>query len=284
MTRFWSVSVAVVVMAMTGVAQKKQQPLPVELLGVANESGYRGIMFRDEVTQALLAALNATGIFAAKDARLEVKLPLDASALLEVGKALKASFVMQGVIKEVNLVRLKNRNLRTSVVLEAVLASVKAPHLFYKAKAKGQGEDAAEGRAVAKAVEASVIEIARQLSAIVPLKGQVLLPPIERVARISLDMNSQICVGSEVVILKKGVPVASGTVTEVDIGSSLVALMQVIPNTHLHSGDEVKVTFLPQHPAKLPLPLEKEREYKRVEHDFALALLIAGVAVAFIGE
>ncbi|MCX7643112.1 MAG: hypothetical protein N2116_04830, partial [Armatimonadetes bacterium] len=101
----------------------------------------------------------------------------------------------------------------------------------------------------------------------------------ERTVRISLDMTSGLKVGSEVVILKQGNPVATGQVVEVDIGSSLVALTKVQPGIQIRAGDEVRVTSIPQHAPKLPLPLQKEREYKRVEHDLAWALAIAGIAI-----
>lgn len=289
----------VIAVATVGTAQSAE-PSPATFLGVANESGYRGTLFQDEVAQALATALNATQVFVVKDAGAEVKLPLDAKALIETGKALRVPAVLQAVVKNVGLNKPKRGELKATVTLEAVLASVKSPHLFFKARAQGSGENAAEGRAVAQAVQAAATEIARQLSTAVRLRGQVLLPPayevlpattykerdrvIDRAVRISLDMISGLPVGAEVVILKGGKPVAAGRVVEVDLGSSLVALTQVQPNAHIHSGDEVRVTFLPQHPIKLPLPLEKEREYKRIEHDFAWALLIAGIAVAFVGE
>jgi hypothetical protein len=41
---------------------------------------------------------------------------------------------------------------------------------------------------------------------------------------------------------------------------------------------------MPQFPTKLPLPLQKEREYKRVEHDFAWALAIAGAAIGLLAD
>ncbi len=300
MYRCQVVVMGVVIAVVAALTAQSAKPSPIAFLGVANESGYRGTLFQDEVVQALSTALNATHMFAIQNVGVEVKLPLDAKTLIETGKALQVPSVLQASVKSVELHKPKRDGLKATVTLEAVLASVKSPQLFFKARAQGRGKNPAEGRAVAQAVQAASTEIARQLSTAVRLRGQVLLPPayevlpataykerdllLDRAVRISLDMTSGLPVGAEVVILKGGTPVASGRIVEVDLGSSLVALTKVQPNAHLHSGDEVQVTFLPQHPIKLPLPLEKEREYKRVEHDFGWALLIAGVAVAFIGE
>jgi hypothetical protein len=97
-------------------------------------------------------------------------------------------------------------------------------------------------------------------------------------------MTSGLKVGSEVVILKQGNPLAAGQVIEVDIGSSLVALTRVQPGVQIRTGDEVRVTSIPQYAAKLPLPLQKEREYKRVELDLALVLAIAAALVGLASD
>jgi hypothetical protein len=181
-----------------------------------------------------------------------------------------------------------------------MLVPTKMPQLVFKAFAVGKGNNPAEGRAISEAVATAAFEVAKQLSTIVSLRGQVLLPPAyailpathykdrdqfyDRTVRISLDMTSGLKVGSEVAILKKGELVAKGQVVEVDMGSSLVALTDVKPGTQIRTGDEVVVTFMPQFPTKLPLPLQKEREYKRVEHDFAWALAIAGAAIGLLAD
>ncbi|MFA0750703.1 MAG: hypothetical protein SLRJCFUN_001106 [Candidatus Fervidibacter sp.] len=274
-------------------------PTSVVIVGVVNESGYRGALFQDEVATALQSALNATGVFAVRKVETGAKLPLTAPQLLSVGQAQKAQAVMQGSIKAVTLRKPKHDPI-AQVLLEAVLVAVSPPRLIFKARAEGKGENPAEGHAVAQAVAHAAAEIARQLSTAMALRGQVLLPPAyafldplrptERdrfyapTVRISLDMTNGLPVGAEVVILRRGNPVASGRVVEVDYGSSLVALTHWKPDTLPQTGDAVAVTYLPQHPRDFPLPLRKEREFRRAEQDFGWALLIAGVAAAFLGE
>jgi len=274
-------------------------PTSVVFVGVANESGYRGALFQDEVASVLQSALNATGVFAVRRVETRAKLPLTAPQLLAVGQAQKAQAVMQASIKAVTLRKPKHDPI-AQVLLEAVLVTVSPPRLIFKARAEGKGENPAEGRAVAQAVAHAAAEIAQQLSTTIALRGQVLLPPAyallpslrtdvcdqfyDRTVRISLDMVSGMKVGSEVVILKRGQPIASGRVVEVDYGSSLVALTQMHPGVQIHSGDEVRVTFLPQFPSQLPLPMQREKDFLRAEHHFGWALLIAGIAAAFIGD
>jgi hypothetical protein len=274
-------------------------PPSVVFVGVANESGYRGTLFQDEVANALQDALNATGAFTVRRVETGAKLPLAAPQLLAVGQAQKAQAAMQATIKSVTL-RKPKRDPIAQVVLEVALIAVSPPHLIFKARAEGKGQNPAEGRAVAQAVADAAAEIAKQLSTVVALRGQVLLPTAyaivpairgedrdqlyDRTVRISLDMTDGLKVGSEVVILQRGKPVASGRVVEVDYGSSLVALAQIQPGAQIRSGDEVRVTFLPQFAPQLPLPLQREKDFLRAEHHFGWAVLIAGIAAAFIGE
>jgi hypothetical protein len=63
-----------------------------------------------------------------------------------------------------------------------------------------------------------------------------------------------------------------------------VALTCWEPAERLQIGDVVTVTYLPQRSADLPLPLRKEKDFRRAERDFAVAAFIAGVAAAFVGE
>lgn len=185
---------------------------------------------------------------------------------------MKLPAALQAVVKQVTVKKPK-RDPQVTVALEATLIPTKMPQLVFKAFAVGKGNNPAEGRAVSEAIAAAAFEVAKQLGTITSLRGQVLLPPAyailpathykdrdrlyDRTVRISLDMTSGLKVGSEVAILKRGELVAKGQVVEVDIGSSLVALTDVKPETQIRTGDEVVVTFMPQFPAKLPLPLQK---------------------------
>ncbi len=276
-----------------------QKPIQVAFWGVEDESGYGGAVFKEKVAETLVEALNATQVFLAQNLHGKVTTPLNAQMLAGIAREMNVSAVAQATVKKVSI-RKPKRDPKATVVLETQLIPVKAAQVVFKALAEGKGDDPAEGRAVAKAVAAAAAEIAKQLSLAVALKGQVLLPPVysilpathykdkdqlhERTVRISLDMTSGLKVGSEVMILRRGSPVASGRVVEVDIGSSLVALTTVQPGVQIRTGDEVRVISIPQYAAKLPLPLQKEREYKRVEHDFALALAIAAAAIGLAGD
>lgn len=276
-----------------------QKPINVAFTGVVDESGYGGAVFKSQVSETLIAKLNATGVFKVREVEGKISVPPDAQTLAEIASELKVHAFAQAIVKRV-FVQKPKRDPQVKVILEATLVPAKTPHLVFRACAEGKGNDPSEGKAVSKAVETAASEIATQLSKIVALRGQVLLPPAysilpathykdrdqiyERTVRISLDMTSGMKVGAEVVILKKGNPVAKGKVVEVDIGSSLVSLTDVHPGTQIRSGDEVVVTFLPQRAERLPLPLQKEQEYKRVEHDFAWALAIAGAAIWAFAE
>ncbi len=299
MARYWSLLVGLVVWGSAVATAQEVKSLPIAFVGVVNESGYGGAVFKEQVGDALLTALHSHPLLAVRDARDRLALPASLDAFCQVGKEMQVPAVLQVVVQRVNLRELKGAR-QTAISLEAQLVPTKMPALVLKAQAEGKGEDAAEGRAIAKAVSAAATAVVQQLSALLSLRGQVLLPPAyailpatyykerdrlyQRTVRISLDMVSGLPVGAEVVILKHGQPVARGRVVEVDYGSSLVALTEVLPNVRLQSGDEVRVTLLPPRPERLPLPLAKEKEYKRVEHDFALALFLAGAGVAFLGE
>lgn len=297
MKRICLVSVGVLLFSL--VIASAQKPISVAFLGVGDESGYGGAVFESQVGDALMKALSDTQIFSVLDAREKITVPADNQSLAKIAKESQTLAAAQAIVKNVSVVKPKG-DPKVSVVLEATLVPAKMPQIAFKAKAEGKGDDPVEGRAIAKAVAAAAVEVAKQLSTVVALKGQVLLPPVyailpatrykdrdqfyERTVRISLDMTSGLKVGSEVVILQKGKPVAEGKVVEVDVGSSLVALEKVLPGSQIRIGDEVRITFIPQYAAKLPLPLQKEREYKRVEHDLAWALAIAGAAIGLIGE
>ncbi|MER3500199.1 MAG: hypothetical protein C4295_01745 [Candidatus Fervidibacterota bacterium] len=284
---------------LSAVAVSAQQPIGVALLGVADESSYGGAVFKAQVAEAVMQALNATCVFAVRDEREKVQVPATPETIARVGTELQAPAALQIIVKSV-VVRKPKGDPQVTIRMEASLVVVKAPFLVFRALAEGKGDDPTEGRAVAKAVASTASEIAKQLSTLVRLRGQVLLPPAyailpathykernqlyPRTLRISLDMVSGLAVGAEVVILQQGKLMAKGRVVEVDLGSSLVALEEVLSGAQIRSGDEVCVVFLPQRPAKLPLPLAKEREYKRVEHDFAWALLLAGIGVAIWGK
>ena len=292
--RFASLTVMVLFVAAISAAQ-----VPVAFVGVVDESGYGGAVFKNQVAESLLSALKAIQVFNVHDAREKVTLPADVQTIAKVASELKLPAALQAFVKQVSI-RKPRRDPQVTVALEAVLVPTKVPYLVFKALAEGKGDNPAEGRAVSEAIAAAAFEVAKQLSTIISLRGKVLLPPAyailpathykdrdqfyERTVRISLDMTSGLKVGSEVAILKKGELVARGKVVEVDIGSSLVALMDVKPRTKILTGDEVVVTFMPQIPTKLPLPLQKEREYKRVEHDFAWALAIAGAAIGLLAD
>ncbi len=273
--------------------------VPVAFVGVVDESGYGGTVFKNQVAESLLSALKAVQVFNVHDAREKVKLPADVQTIAKFASELNLPAALQAVVKQVTIKKPK-RDPQVTVALEATLIPTKMPQLVFKAFAIGKGNNPAEGRAVSEAIAAAALEVAKQLGTITSLRGQVLLPPAysilpathykdrdqfyERTVRISLDMTSGLKVGSEVAILKKGELVAKGQVVEVDIGSSLVALTEVKPGTQIRTGDEVVVTFTPQFPTKLPLPLQKEREYKRIEHDFAWALAIAGAAIGLLAD
>jgi len=292
--RFASLTVVVLFVAAISAAQ-----VPVAFVGVVDESGYGGTVFKDQVAESLLSALKAVQVFNVHDAREKVTLPADVQTIAKFASELKLPAALQAVVKQVSIKKPKS-DLQVTVTLEASLIPTKMPQLVFKAFAVGKGNNPAEGRAVSEAIAAAAFEIAKQLGTITSLRGQVLLPPAyailpathykdrdqfyERTVRISLDMTSGLKVGSEVVIFKGGKPVARGQVVEVDIGSSLVALTDVRPGVRIRTGDEVVVTFMPQFPVKSPLPLQKEREYKRVEHDFAWALAIAGAAIGFLAD
>lgn len=276
-----------------------QKPIQVAFLGVKDESGYGGAVFKEQVAEALVDALNATQIFLVRNLHGKAIAQINPQMLARFAEGAKVSAVARAAVKRVSI-RKHRRDLKVTVALEAQLIPVKVAQVVFKAFAEGEGNDPAEGRAVAKAVAKAAAEVARQLSTVIALKGQVLLPPVyailpathykdrdqlhERTVRISLDMTNGLKVGSEVVILKQGKPVASGQVVEVDIGSSLVTLTKVQPGVQIRSGDEVRVTSIPQRPEKLPLPLQKEQEYKRVERDFALVLAVAGAAIGLFGD
>ncbi len=291
----WSVSILFLSVAIASA----QKPISVAFVGIGDESGYGGAVFKSQVGDALMKALSDTQIFSVLDAREKITVPADNQSLAKIANESQTHAAAQAIVKSVSIVKPKG-DPKVLVVLEATLVPANMPQIAFKAKAEGRGDDPAEGRAIAKAVAAAAVEVTKQLSTVVALKGQVLLPPVyailpathykdrdqfyERTVRISLDMTSGLKVGSEVVILQKGKSVAEGKVVEVDIGSSLVALEKVLPGSQIRIGDEVRVIFIPQYAAKLPLPLQKEREYKRVEHDLALALAIAGAAIGLIGN
>jgi len=273
--------------------------VPVAFVGVVDESGYDGAVFKNQVAESLLSALRAVQVFNVHDVREKISPPADVQAVVKVASELKLPAALQAVVKQVSIKKPK-RDPQVTVALEATLIPTKMPQLVFKAFAVGKGNNPAEGRAVSEAVAAAAFEVAKQLGTITSLRGQVLLPPAyailpathyrnrdqfyERTVRVNLDMTSGLKVGSEVAILKNEEPVARGQVVEVDIGSSLVALTDVKPGTQIRTGDEVVVTFMPQFPTKLPLPLQKGREYKRVEHDFAWALAIAGAAIGLLAD
>lgn len=273
--------------------------MPVAFVGVVDESGYGGTVFKSQVAESLLSALKAVQVFNVHDVREKVKLLADVQTIAKFASELNLPAALQAIVKQVSIKKPK-RDPQVTVALEATLIPTKMPQLVFKAFAIGKGNNPAEGRAVSEAIAAAALEVAKQLGTITSLRGQVLLPPAyailpathykdrdqfyERTVRISLDMTSGLKVSSEVAILKKGELVAKGQVVEVDIGSSLVALTEVKPGTQIRTGDEVVVTFTPQFPTKLPLPLQKEREYKRVEHDFAWALAIAGAAIGLLAD
>lgn len=276
-----------------------QNPIHAAFLGVANESGYGGALLKSKVAEALLSAMNASEVFRIIDAQDETLSSPDATNPTEVASKSRFPAVVRAVVKKVSIHKPK-RSVRAEVSVETVLVMEKMPQLVFRAFAEGEGDDLAENRAVSEAISAAAFEIAKQLSTVVSLRGQVLLPPTyailpsthyrerdriyDRAVRISLGITSGLKVGSEAVILRGDDIVARGQVVEVDIGSSLVALTEVKPGIQIRSGDKVVVTFVPQHPTELPLPLEKEREYKRVEHDFAWALAIAGIAIGLLAE
>jgi len=292
--RFASLTITVLFIAAISAAQ-----VPVAFVGVVDESGYGGAVFKSQVAESLLSALKAVQVFNVHDVREKVTLPADVQTIVKVASELKLPTALQVVVKQVTIKKPK-RDPQVTVALEATLIPTKMPQLVFKAFAVGKGNNPAEGRAVSEAIAAAAFEVAKQLSTIASLRGQVLLPPAyailpathykdhdqfyERTVRISLDMTSGLKVGSEVAILREGNPVAKGQVVEVDIGSSLVALTDVRPGVRIRTGDEVVVTFMPQFPVKLPLPLQKEREYRRVEHDFAWALAIAGAAIGLVAD
>ncbi|GBC98585.1 hypothetical protein HRbin17_01099 [bacterium HR17] len=277
-------------------------PMPVLCLGVADRSGSRSNDYSAIVLQALTDALNRTGVFAVKvaeDPNLPKRLPLDAAELVAVGEAAKAPSVLQAVIA--NAVTRSERNgVTASLTLEAVRASVAAPRVIWKARAVAQGRGDHAPAAFARAAQTAAEEVARQLATAAQLRGQVLLPPAytfldpvhpagrERfyapTVRISLDLIVGLPVGAEVAIVRGNRPIAAGRVVEVDYGSSLVALTCWEPAERLQIGDVVTVTYLPQRSADLPLPLRKEKDFRRAERDFAVAAFIAGVAAAFVGE
>lgn len=292
--RFTSLTVVALFVATISAAQ-----VPVAFVGVVDESSYGGAVFKSQVAESLLSALKTVRVFNVRDVREKFPLPADYQTIAEFASELKLPAALQAVVKQVTVKKPK-RDPQVTVALEATLIPTKMPQLVFKAFAVGKGNNPAEGRAVSEAIAAAAFEVAKQLGTITSLRGQVLLPPAyailpathykdrdrlyDRTVRISLDMTSGLKVGSEVAILKRGELVAKGQVVEVDIGSSLVALTDVKPETQIRTGDEVVVTFMPQFPAKLPLPLQKEREYKRVEHDFAWALAIAGAAIGLVAE
>ena len=292
--RFTSLTVVALFVATISAAQ-----VPVAFVGVVDESGYGGAVFKSQVAESLLSALKTVRVFNVRDVREKFPLPADYQTIAEFASELKLPAALQAVVKQVTVKKPK-RDPQVTVALEATLIPTKMPQLVFKAFAVGKGNNPAEGRAVSEAIAAAAFEVAKQLGTITSLRGQVLLPLAyailpathykdrdrlyDRTVRISLDMTSGLKVGSEVAILKRGELVAKGQVVEVDIGSSLVALTDVKPETQIRTGDEVVVTFMPQFPAKLPLPLQKEREYKRVEHDFAWALAIAGAAIGLVAE
>ncbi len=294
-THLWLVAV-LLFNAAIAVAQK---PISVAFLGVEDESGYGGAVFKEQVAETLVETLNATQVFAVRNLHGRVSMPMDVQTIARVAEGLKVPAVAQATIKQVSI-RKPKRESKATVILEVQLIPVKITQVIFKACAEGKGDDLAECRAVAKAVAKAATEVAKQLSTIIALKGQVLLPPVyailpathykdrdqlhERTVRISLDMTNGLKVGSEVVILRQGNPIATGQIVEVDIGSSLVSLIKVQPGVQIRTGDEVRVTSIPQRATKLPLPLQKEREYKRVEHDLAWALAIAGAAIGLIGD
>ncbi len=287
------ICLVVTTLMLTAVMAESQKPFTVAFLGVVDESGYGGAVFKSQVGDAIVSALNSTKVFSVRDIREKVKLPEDEQSLTKVAAELKTYAAIQAVVKCVSVVRLKNDSIVT-LVLEATLVTAKEPQITLKVKAEGKGVDPAEGRALAKAIAEAASEIAKQLSTLVNLKGQVLLPPTyftlpatyykdrdqfyERAVRISLDMTSGVKIGSHAVILRDGKPLAQGKVVEVDIGSSIVALEEVLPGAKIRIGDEVRITSIPQHASRLPFPLRKEQEYKRIEHDFFWALAIAGAA------
>jgi hypothetical protein len=292
--RFAFLTVTVLFFAAVATAQ-----VPVAFVGVTDESGYGGAVFKNQVAESLLSALKTVRVFDVHDAREKISLPADVQVIVKVANELKLPAALQAAVKQVSMKKPK-RDPQVTVALEATLVPTKMPQLVFKAFAVGKGNNPAEGRAISEAVATAAFEVAKQLSTIASLRGQVLLPPAyailpathykdrdqfyDRTVRISLDMTSGLKVGSEVAILKKGELVAKGQVVEVDMGSSLVALTDVKPGTQIRTGDEVVVTFMPQFPTKLPLPLQKEREYKRVEHDFAWALAIAGAAIGLLAD
>ncbi len=303
--RFWMLLSLWLVVVICSVAwTQAPKRLSVAFVGVANESSYGSALVKDKVSESFLAALSEHPLFVVKDAQGKVAVPATIDDLRQTGSEFQSLAATQVIVKQVSVKAKRVNNskatVQASVVLEAQLVPTKGPSILFHTRAEGQGNTPTEESALAQAASAAAKTAVQQLATLIALRGQVLLPPAyailpatyrkerdelyERTVRISLDMVSGMKVGAEVVILKGGQPVAKGKVVEVDYGSSLVALTEVAPTVRLQSGDEVRVTFLPQTPAKLTLPFQKEREYKRVEHDFALALFLAGVGVAFLGE
>lgn len=250
-----------------------QKPITVAFLGVEDESGYSGEGFRSQVGDVIVLAMNKTGVFSVQDLREKTSsLPKDEKTIAKIANEFQSQGVVQANVKRVSVIKSKG-NLVATFVLETTLTMAKDPQIVFKARAECKSNDPSEGRALAKAIEVAAKEVAKQLSTIVPLKGQVLLPPnysilpatqyrerdrlYERTVRIGLDMISGLKVGSEVVILQGGKPIAQGKVVEVDIGSSLVALEKVEPYAKIRIGDEVRVTAIPSICPQVAIPAAK---------------------------
>ncbi len=259
------------------------EKLAVRLLGVRNLSGYRGVVFSHEVAEALDQALSATGTFRVSRPEAFLLVPVAHERLKGLVGQVPSPAVARGIVRKVDMKFQNHAWKAASVHLEVALA-VREPSLLLVADAKGSGLAQAEGPAVKQAVAAAAETAGQKLVFCWRTKGLVLLPPIGNRVRVSLDTSSGIVVGARLAIFRRGEQLASGTVVEVDNGSSVMVLEEGQPNASIRSGDEVRVTYLPEVPAGRSVAAEKEREYRRAEEHFFLSLILAGIGVALVGE
>jgi len=90
--RFAFLTVTVLFVAAVATAQ-----VPVAFVGVTDESGYGGAVFKNQVAESLLAALKTVQVFDVHDAREKISLPADVQVIVKVANELKLPAALQAL-------------------------------------------------------------------------------------------------------------------------------------------------------------------------------------------
>jgi len=120
--RFTSLTVVALFVATISAAQ-----VPVAFVGVVDESGYGGAVFKSQVAESLLSALKTVRVFNVRDVREKFPLPADYQTIAEFASELKLPAALQAVVKQVTVKKPK-RDPQVTVALEATLIPPKCPN------------------------------------------------------------------------------------------------------------------------------------------------------------